>query len=223
MAKTSFIHPTASIHPSATIGEQCWIGPHVSIEANVQIGDRVRIEAFSHIYHACQIDADCYIGTRCQIGSDGFGYAQDAIGCSHWIPQIGIVHLEVGVRVLAHSAIDRAAFTKTRIGAGSLIGGHSHIAHNLEIGEASCIHPGFVVAGSAKFGARVVLGARCNSVGHIEVCDDFQCAPMSLINNDVTQAGKYAGHPLSPTSIWKEIHQCLQQYHLWPWPNGRCE
>lgn len=218
MSKETLISKFAQIHESAQIGEGCFIGDFVSIEAGAIVGEQTRIEAFTHIYQNCVIGKNCYIGPHCVIGTDGFGYAQDHIGRSHFTPQIGIVKIEDDVKILAHTSIDRAAFSTTIIGKSSIIGGHSHIAHNLKIGENATIWPGFVVAGSTKFGDNVELGYRCNCVGHIEVADGFKSESMVIINNSVKEPGHYAGKLLMEKNQWEEVAEGIRESAKWNLP-----
>lgn len=208
MAKIS---KKANIHPSTVIGNDCIIEDFVSIEENCKIGDGVHIKAFSHIYYNSVIGDNCYIGVRCNIGSDGFGYAQNQKGESHFTPQIGNVVIEENVTILDHSSIDRGAFEPTLIKKNSLLGGHTHIAHNLEIGENAEIGHGFVVAGSTKIGKNVKLGGRVNCVGHLKITDNFTCDSMALINNSVSEEGHYAGSLLKKTEEWDNIKEALRE------------
>jgi UDP-3-O-[3-hydroxymyristoyl] glucosamine N-acyltransferase len=201
----------SSIDESVKLGKNCIIGPHVSIEENCVIGDNVVIGAFTHIYYNTQIEDNVEIGSHCNIGVDGFGYAQNQKGESFFTPQIGNVVLKRGAKILDHCSIDRAAFSSTIIGENTILGGHSHIAHNLEIGKDGKIAPGFVVAGSTKIGDRVALDGRVNCVGHIKICDDFSCAAMALINNSVNTPGRYSGSLLKPIEEWKEIEAGLKE------------
>lgn len=218
MSKETVISKFASVHESAKIGDGCYIGDFVSIEANAIIGEQTRIEAFTHIYENCELGKNCYVGPHCVIGTDGFGYAQDQIGRSHYTPQIGIVKIEDNVKILAHTSIDRAAFSETIIGESSIIGGHTHIAHNIKIGKNAKIWPGFVVAGSTKIGANVELGYRCNCVGHIEITDDFKSDSMVIINNSVKSAGHYAGNLLMKKDQWQEVAQGIRESANWELP-----
>ena len=201
----------SNIHESVKIGSNCEIGPHVSIEENCVIGDNVKIGAFTHIYYATHIEDGVEIGSHCNIGVDGFGYAQNQNGESFFTPQIGNVVLRREAKILDHCSIDRAAFSSTVIGENTILGGHSHIAHNLTIGKEGKIAPGFVVAGSTKIGDRVNLEGRVNCVGHINICDDFSCKAMALINNSVVKPGKYAGSLLKPVEEWQEIEEGLKE------------
>lgn len=209
------ISDKASIHPSAKIGKNCTINDFVSIGADCTIGDNCTIMSYSHIHRSSILKDNVFIGLHCQIGSDGYGYAQNREGQSFFTPQIGNVILEDGVKVLDYCCIDRSAFKSTVLGKNTVLGGHSHIAHNLVFGEDCIIEQGFTVAGSTRFGNRIKLGARTNCVGHIDICDDFECEPMVLINNNVTTAGKYAGTLLLPSEEWQQVKKSLLDLHTW--------
>ncbi|MBX3034451.1 MAG: UDP-3-O-(3-hydroxymyristoyl)glucosamine N-acyltransferase [Bdellovibrionaceae bacterium] len=204
------VHPTArvaadvTIGPFAVIGEQavveagCFIGAHVVIEKGARVG------AGSILHPQCFIGGDCELGRECEIhphatvGSDGFGFAQDADFRHHKLPQLGRVVLGDRVEIGANVAIDRAAFTETRIGAGSKIDNLAHIAHNCEIGENAVTAAGFMVAGSSKIGRNFMAGGAAVIADHIHITDDVMLAGRSAVTVDVPEKGAYGGYPLVP-------------------------
>ena len=131
------IHPSAVVHESAVLDTTVVVEPLAVIGRGVRIGKGARIMSGAVVEHdaqigsgtvvhpsavvgyRCRIGADCVIGPGSIIGAEGFGFAQDATGRSHPIPQTGIVVLEDRVRLGAGNCIDRATYGETRIGAGT--------------------------------------------------------------------------------------------------------
>lgn len=220
---SSNIHKSAIIDPSATIGTNVKIGPysyigpnsiiqdnciihsHVSIENNVQLKNNVSIYPFTHIYWGTVIDENCIIESHCEIGSNGYGYAQDQNYHHHSIPQMGNVYIGANSKIEAHSMIDRAAFKQTNLGANSILGAFSHLAHNVQIGENANIGINFVVAGSTIIGNNFSTSARCSSVGHINITNDVRLEKRALANNTIKDAGIYAWHPLMENESYNEF------------------
>src|SRR6185369_6715037 len=120
----------------------------------------------------------CVVGDRVilhagvVLGSDGFGYAPDASGKRHKIPQVGIVVLEDDVEIGAATTIDRATFGVTRIGSGTKIDNLVQIGHNVVTGKDCVIVSQSGVAGSTTLGERVVMGAQTGVTGHVTVASD---------------------------------------------------
>ena len=74
------------------------------------MGDDCLIHSTALIGYESQLGEQVEVGPGTVIGSEGYGFAQDAAGKSHRIPQTGKVVLEDRVRIGAHNCIDRAAF-----------------------------------------------------------------------------------------------------------------
>lgn len=214
--QVSSIHPTAVIDPSARLGRNVIVGPHVVVGPRAEIGDEVRLGANSVIetearigartlLHPCVfVGAQCELGEDCEIhphttiGSDGFGFAQDSQFKHHKLPQLGRVVIGDRVEIGANCAIDRAAFSVTRIGSGTKFDNLCHVAHNCEIGEDSVIAGGFFVAGSSKIGKRFMVGGTAVVSDHVNICDGVILAGRATVTNDIEKPGAYGGYPLQP-------------------------
>lgn len=205
---SSVVHPQAHVDPSAIIGPGAVIGEDARIEAGAIIGAncvverKARIGARTLLHPLVFIGADCELGEDCEIhphttiGSDGFGFAQDKSFKHYKLPQLGRVIIGDRVEIGANCAIDRAAFTETRIGSGTKLDNLCHVAHNCEIGEDSVIAGGFFMAGSSKIGKRFMTGGTSVVADHITVSDDVVLAGRSTITNDITAPGAYGGYPI---------------------------
>jgi UDP-3-O-[3-hydroxymyristoyl] glucosamine N-acyltransferase len=210
------IHPSAAVHESASIAETAFISPNAVIGPEVSIGEHTRIlggavvENGAVIGSHCVIHPNAVIGFKCVIGnqveigactvigSEGYGFAQDASGKHHKIPQTGIVVIEDRVRIGANNCIDRATYAETRIGAGTKIDNLCHIAHNVQIGEDCLLTAMLCVAGSTKIGNRVVTSGQAGILDHVTICDDVYLLHRAGVSKDIKNPGIYAGVPVQP-------------------------
>lgn len=210
------IHPSAIIHPGARLPESCFVGANVVVERDVVIGERCRLLTGAIIEHGavlgddCLIHATALIGYECKlgdqveigpgsiIGSDGYGFAQDEAGKSHYIPQTGKVLIEDRVRIGAQNCIDRAAYGVTRIGAGTKTDNLCHIARGVDVGEDCLLTAMFCVAGSTKIGDRLMASGQTGILGNLTICDDVALAHRAGVIQDIKQPGVYAGLPAQP-------------------------
>lgn len=209
-------HPSAVIHESAQLGPGTVVGPNAVIESNVTvgensvimagsviehdavIGDRTVIHPNSTIGYECEVGSEVRIHSNTVIGSEGYGFAQDEKRKSYRIPQLGKVVIEDRVRVGAGNCIDRAAYKETRIGAGTKLDNHCHIAHNVKIGEDCLLTAGLIVAGSTTLGNRIIASGDTGFIDHLSICDDAVFVHKAGVVKDVTEPGVYAGTPLQP-------------------------
>ena len=129
---------------------------------------------------------------------EGFGFAQDATGRSHRIPQTGRVVIEDDVLMGSQCNVDRATWGETRIRAGSKFDALCHIAHNAEIGEDCIIVAQTGVAGSSTLGKRVVVSGQCAITDHVTITDDVTLVQRAGVINNIEKPGVYAGTPIQP-------------------------
>lgn len=206
----SFVHPSSKIGANVTIGaftfvgenavigDQAIIGSQVTIERNAKVGARTLLHPQSFIGADCELGEDCEIHPHVTIGSDGFGFAQDREGNHHKLPQLGRVIVGNRVEIGANCAIDRAAFTETRIGDGVKLDNLCHIAHNCTIGPNAAIAGGFFLAGSSKIGRSFMTGGSTVVADHVSITDGVVLAGRSTVTNDIATAGVYGGYPIQP-------------------------
>ncbi len=210
----SFVHKDARLHPTTVVR----VG--AVVEAGAVIGERTIIEPLAYVGRDAKVGADCLLHpgakvmNRCElgdrvivqpngvIGSDGFGYAPDAAGKRHKIPQVGIVILEDDVEIGANSTIDRATFGVTRIGRGTKIDNLVQIGHNVATGSDCVIVSQSGVAGSTTLGDRVVMGAQTGVTGHVTVASDVTLAGRAAAAGRIAAAGVYGGTPAIPHAKW---------------------
>jgi UDP-3-O-[3-hydroxymyristoyl] glucosamine N-acyltransferase len=185
----SVIGPRVVIHPGVVVGADCTLGEGVVLHPQVVLYDR------------CRLDAGCIVHAGAVVGSDGFGYATHQ-GKHHKVEQVGRVVLEEAVEVGANSAIDRATFGETRIGAGSKIDNLVQVGHNVTTGQGCILCGQAGIAGSARLGNYVVLGGQAGSAGHITLGDGVQAAARTAVLGEVAAGETVAGYPAIPIRQW---------------------
>ena len=215
------VHPTAIVGRNVRLGRDVSIQPQAVIEDGASIGDRTVVGAHSYVGHEAEVGADCHIhprvtiGFRCKlgnrlilhsgvvIGSDGFGFELHG-GRQVKIPQIGIVQVDDDVEIGANTAIDRARFGRTWIGAGTKIDNLVQVGHNVIIGK-HCIICGLVgIAGSTKLGDYVTLAGQVGTVGHVEIADGVVVGAQSGVNKSLSSKQIVMGTPAVPAREWKQ-------------------
>jgi UDP-3-O-[3-hydroxymyristoyl] glucosamine N-acyltransferase len=210
------IHPSAVIHETARLAEDVVVGPNAVVGADCLIASGCVIMAGSVIEHGaklgprtiihpnvtvgydCELGEEVIVHSGSVIGCEGYGFAQDEKRRSHRVPQLGRVVIEDRVRVGACNCIDRAAFRETRIGAGSKLDNHCHLAHNVKIGQDCLLTAGLIVAGSTTLGDRVIASGSTGFIDHLNICDDAVFVHKAGVTKDVTEPGIYAGTPHQP-------------------------
>lgn len=186
---TGEISDSASLHSSVVLGEDVAIGsfsilekdvkigagsiihPQVFLGKNVEIGEHCILYPGVKVYDGCKIGNQCILHSNVVIGGDGFGFAPQADGTYHKIPQIGNVVIEDQVEVGANCTIDRATMGSTIIRKGAKLDNLIMVAHNVEIGENTVIAAQAGIAGSTKIGSQCMIGGQAGFVGHIEVAN----------------------------------------------------
>ena len=216
------IHPTAWIHPEAMLDEGVSAGPFVCVEAGARIGRGTRLGSGVYVGTGARIGRDCVlyphvvvrdgvvIGDRCVfhpgvcIGGDGFGFVPYE-GRWEKVPQTGTVLIGDDVEIGCNSAVDRATFGATRIGAGTKIDNLVQIGHNVEIGE-HCVIAGMVgISGSVKIGHHVRIGAAAGIAGHITIGDGASIGARSGVAHSVPPGGAVSGFPAVEHTLSRRI------------------
>jgi UDP-3-O-[3-hydroxymyristoyl] glucosamine N-acyltransferase len=211
-------HPPHGIHPTAVIGERvilgarcrigayvvvgddCRLGDDVVLHPHVVLGAEVAVGAGSVLYPQVSVRERCTLGARviihngAVIGSDGFGYAT-VDGVHHKIPQIGSVVIEDDVEIGANTAIDRARFGRTRIGAGCKIDNLVQIAHNVEIGAHGIVVAQAGIAGSTRMGHHVTLAGQIGLAGHLNLGNHVTVTAQSGVGKNLPDGAVVRGSP----------------------------
>jgi UDP-3-O-[3-hydroxymyristoyl] glucosamine N-acyltransferase len=223
ISELSSIHPTAEIGENAsiaqgvvierdvTIGKNARIGPNTVIGQGAKIGDDLNLRANVTIYHRVILGNRVSIHSGTIVGSDGFGYANDK-GVWVKIPQTGTVVIGDDCEIGANTCIDRGALDNTMIGNDVIIDNLVQIAHNVTVGDHSCICGGTGIAGSTNIGKYVVIAGTCVVNGHIDICDKVQITGFSMVTKSITQPGVYSsGMPVQLNREWQKNTVRLRQ------------
>lgn len=213
----AIVDPSATVHPSATVrtgavvdrgarvGARSVIYPTAYVGIDAVVGDDCLVYAGVRLLERCTLGARVILHAGVVIGADGFGYAPDATGRRHKIPQVGTVVIEDDVEIGANTTVDRATFGVTRVGARTKIDNLVQIAHNVVLGEDCVVVSQSGIAGSAHVGNRVVMGAQGGMIGHIRVADDVVLGARAGVAHSIETAGTYSGVPAMPHGKWLRV------------------
>lgn len=171
LGKGVYVGPYTVVGRHARIGEGTALHPQVWIGDHVTVGKHCIIYPGVKIYPHCKIGDHCILHAGAVIGSDGFGFAPDAQGVYHKIPQTGNVTIEDHVEIGANTVVDRATMETTHIGKGVKIDNLVQVAHNVSIGENTVIAAQSGFAGSSKIGKNCQFAGQTGVAGHISICD----------------------------------------------------
>jgi UDP-3-O-[3-hydroxymyristoyl] glucosamine N-acyltransferase len=200
--RTATIRVGAIVERGAVIGARSVIWPGAYVGPGARVGDDSVLHPGVKVLHGCSVGARCILHAGVVIGSDGFGYAPDAKGTRHKIPQVGVVVVDDDVEIGANTTVDRATFGMTRIGRGTKIDNLVQIAHNVVTGRDCVIVSQSGIAGSATLGDRVVMGAQTGVVGHVKIANDVTLAGRAAAASGIDEAGVYSGAPAFPHRAW---------------------
>jgi UDP-3-O-[3-hydroxymyristoyl] glucosamine N-acyltransferase len=214
------IHPLAYVAPSAVLGENCSVGPFVSVGERVRIGQNAVLHPHVVIYEGAAIGDDflahshavvreyCKIGNRVilqngvVVGGDGFGFARRADGVQVKIVQSGITVLEDDVEVQTLTSVDRATVGETRIRRGAKIDSLVQVGHACTVGEDNIICAQTGLAGSTVLERDVVLAGQVGSSGHLTVHEGAIVYAQSGIGGDVEKGARISGSPAFAANEW---------------------
>jgi UDP-3-O-[3-hydroxymyristoyl] glucosamine N-acyltransferase len=214
------IHPTAVIHPKAKIGKNAHLGPHVTVDEDVEIGDNAVLLAHVAIYRGvkighnffahthsvvrefCQIGDNVLLQNAVIIGSDGFGFAKDNSGHWHKIVQSGNVVIASDVEIQAGTCIDRANVGQTSIGRGTKIDNLVHIGHACTIGEDTLLCAQVGLAGTTEVGSKAILAGQVGVSGHVRIGNGAIAIAQSGIPHDVPDGAMVSGAPAIDHKLW---------------------
>lgn len=172
-----FISPTAVIEDGATIGKGCYIGANVYIHKNTKIGNNVSIMP------------------NTTVGVDGFGHVVNNKKEQVYFPHIGGVIIEDNVRIGACTCICRGTLGNTLIKKGARIDNLVHIAHNVTIGQNSCIVANCMIAGSVTIGDNTWVGPSSSVLNQLSVGEGVMIGMASCVVKDIVSNKLVYGHP----------------------------
>ena len=197
-----YIAGFAYISDNAVVGNNSKIYPHVFIGENVSIGSNVTLYSGVKIYADCEVGDNSIIHAGAIIGSDGFGFAPQADGSYHKIPQLGNVVIEKNVEIGANTVIDRAVMDSTIIKEGVKLDNLIQIGHNVEIGKHTVIASQSGISGSTKVGKNCVFGGQVGLAGHLKIGNNVKLGAQSGIMKNLKKDSELIGSPAIPIRDW---------------------
>jgi len=203
IAKSVSIGAQVVIESGCEIGEDVIIGSGCNLGCDVKLDDGCRLWSGVNVYHGVSIGKRALIHSGCVIGSDGFGFANDG---GKWvkISQLGTVIIGDDFEAGANTTIDRGALNNTIIGNGVKLDNLVHIAHNVEIGDASAMAATTGIAGGTIIGKGCTFAGRTSVIGHLEICDNAHLTVSTLLTNSITEPGIYSSGDVAQTNKkWK--------------------
>jgi len=200
---TSHVGACAVVQEGARVGAAVYIGPGCVIGRNAAIGDGSRLQGRVYIGDRVKVGRRARISAGAVLGGRGFGLARGPAGWEEF-PQTGTVIVGDDVEVGACTTIDRGALGDTVIEDGVKLDNQIQIAHNVRIGAHTVMAAFSGVAGSARVGARCMIGG-CSCInGHIEIADDVIIIGFSMVTKSITEKGQYgSGSPARPAREWR--------------------
>ena len=178
------------IDKSAVIDESSFI------DKNVQIGKNVRIGRNCSILKNTIIENNVVIGDNCVIGSTGLDSYINNDNDRILIQTIGGVRIRENVTIKNFCNIDRGSGGRfTSIEKGALIGSHTHLAHDVIIGNSSMIIDGSIIAGHVKIGKNVVLGLNTSVLQNIKIHDNARTGIGTVVTLDLKEDKFMIGNP----------------------------
>ncbi|MFQ5957069.1 MAG: UDP-3-O-(3-hydroxymyristoyl)glucosamine N-acyltransferase [Candidatus Brocadiales bacterium] len=222
------VHPLALVSKGASLGKDASVGAHSVVEEGAVIGDNVTIHPMVYvgrdtrvgdetvIYPQVTVRESITIGKRVVIhsgtviGGDGFGYLQ-VEGRHVKIPQVGTVEIGDDVEIGCNVTIDRATMDKTVIARGVKIDNHSHVAHNVVIGEDSMLIAYAKIAGGAVIGKNVMIAEDVGVTDHAVVGDGSTVGGGANVYKSIPPGSVVWGSPAKPIMEEKRLQAILKK------------
>lgn len=177
------------------IGNNVKIHSHVHISENVEIGDNCVVYPGVKLYRNTVIGKNCIIHSGTVIGSDGFGFNKDDKGNNLKVMHNGNVVIEDNVEIGSNCSIDRATLGSTILKSGVKIDNLVQIAHNVVIGNNTCIAAQVGIAGSTIIGDDCLIGGQVGISGHLKIGNRVQMQAKSGVLKNIEDDSVIMGYP----------------------------
>ncbi|MBE85718.1 MAG: UDP-3-O-(3-hydroxymyristoyl)glucosamine N-acyltransferase [Flavobacteriaceae bacterium] len=177
------------------IGNNVKIHSHVHISENVEIGDNCVVYPGVKLYRNTVIGKNCIIHSGTVIGSDGFGFNKDDKGNNLKVIHNGNVVIEDNVEIGSNCSIDRATLGSTILKSGVKIDNLVQIAHNVVVGNNTCIAAQVGIAGSTIIGDDCLIGGQVGISGHLKIGDRVQMQAKSGVLKNIEDDSVIMGYP----------------------------
>ena len=177
------------------IGNNVKIHSHVHISENVEIGDNCVVYPGVKLYRNTVIGKNCIIHSGTVIGSDGFGFNKDDKGNNLKVIHNGNVVIEDNVEIGSNCSIDRATLGSTILKSGVKIDNLVQIAHNVVVGNNTCIAAQVGIAGSTIIGDDCLIGGQVGISGHLKIGNRVQMQAKSGVLKNIEDDSIIMGYP----------------------------
>lgn len=202
--KKASISTEAKISPTAVIGHNVSIGPFCIIGDNVTIGDGSVIGNNVVLHDGVTIGRNCKIKGFASIGDEGFGFAQEKDGTWVRIPHLGTAVIEDDVEIGEFCTVCRGTLDETRIGQGTKIDDHCHIAHNVCIGKNVIITACVELSGSATVGDQSWIGPNASVLNGARIDSQSLVGIGSVVIRNVGRNYHVLGNPAKKIGVTEE-------------------
>ncbi|MFZ1703749.1 MAG: acyl-ACP--UDP-N-acetylglucosamine O-acyltransferase [Saprospiraceae bacterium] len=183
------------IHPNAKIGKNVKIEPFAYVDDGVEIGDDTWVGPHVTILRGTTIGKKCKIFPGAVVGA----IPQDL----KYAGEESVLIIEDNVTVRECCTLNRgtAASMLTKIGSGTLLMAYVHVAHDCIIGKNCIIANNVNLAGHIFIGDNVVLGGVTAVHQFVKVGDHAIVGGGSLVRKDIPPYVKAAREPLSYAGV----------------------
>ncbi|MFI9383831.1 acyl-ACP--UDP-N-acetylglucosamine O-acyltransferase [Kutzneria sp. NPDC052558] len=170
------VHPSAVVSPEAELADDVVIGPYAVVHGCVRLAAGVRV------------DSHAVLGGDPQDLTFGGGPTGVEIGADTVIREAAIVHRST-------------SGVPTRIGAGCLIMGQVHVAHDCQIGDGVIVSQAVGLAGHVVIDDGAVIGGMCGVHQHVRIGRQAVVGAMSKVTRDVLPFCGVDGNPATHRAL----------------------
>jgi UDP-N-acetylglucosamine acyltransferase len=187
----TLVHPTAVVSAEAELGESVEVGPYAVVEAGARLGRGVVVRAHA-VVHGCVT-----LGPRVTVAPHAVvGGAPQDLSFDPRRPS----YVEIGAGTVLREGVTVHRSTTgvpTRVGAGCLLMGNVHVAHDCRIGDGVVISQGSALGGHVTVGDRAVIGGLTGVHQHVRVGRLAMVGAVSKLTRDVLPFTVADGVPAS--------------------------
>jgi UDP-N-acetylglucosamine acyltransferase len=174
------IHPTAIVASEARVGANVRVGPYTLVGPDVTLADDVELAGHVLLEGRVVLDAGVRVGHGAVIGGEpqDFKFTPDTPSGVRVGP--GTLIREY---VTIHRATKPAAWTE--IGAGCLLMGMCHVAHDCRLGDGVVVINYAGITGHCEIGDRATIGGHSGMAPFTRVGTHAYIGGCSKVNQDV--------------------------------------
>ena len=174
------IHPTAIVAEGARLGARPRIGPYAIVGPEVELGDEVEIAGHVLLEGRVVLGAGVRVGHGAVLGGEpqDFKFTPDTPSG---------VRVGPGTVIREYVTIHRATHADawTEIGAGCLLMGMSHVAHDCRLGDGVVVINYAGITGHCEIGDRATIGGHSGMAPFTRVGTHAYIGGCSKVNQDV--------------------------------------